>query len=54
MDSRSRNGIVGMFLAAAASLVTLLLELPLVVPILLLLGGCLLGVHVVRNSLHRR
>ncbi|WP_154697870.1 hypothetical protein [Lentzea guizhouensis] len=54
MNPRSRNGIIGMVLAAAASLTTLLLELPLVVPILLFLGAWLLGGYVVWNSLRRR
>ncbi len=54
MDPWSRNGIVGMFLAAAASVTTLLLEWPLVVPILLFLGGWLLGAYVLWNSLRRR
>ncbi|HEX7305513.1 hypothetical protein [Lentzea sp.] len=54
MDPSSRNGTVGMFLAAAATVATLLLDLPLIVPILLFLGGCLLGVYVVRQSLRRR
>ncbi|MEU7481954.1 hypothetical protein AB0A63_38695 [Lentzea sp. NPDC042327] len=54
MDPRSRNGLVGMVLAAAASLTTLLLGWPLVVPILLFAAGWLLGGYVVWNSLRRR
>ena len=54
MDPRIRNGMVAMFLASAAGVATLLLEWPLVVPIVLFLGACLAGAYVVRQSLRRR
>ena len=54
MDPRIRNGMVAMFLVSAAGVATLLLEWPLVVPIVLFLGACLAGVYVVKQSLRHR
>ena len=54
MDPSVRNGMVAMFLLSAAAVPTLLLEWPLIVPILLFLSACLAGAYVVRQSLDRR
>ncbi|GGM87877.1 hypothetical protein GCM10011609_25760 [Lentzea pudingi] len=54
MHPSVRNGLVAMVLINAAGLATLLLEWPLVVPILLFLGACLAGAYVVRQSLRHR
>ncbi|MCX2946727.1 hypothetical protein [Lentzea sp. NEAU-D7] len=54
MDPRVRNGMVAMFLVSAAGVATLLLEWPLIVPIVLFLCACLAGAYVVKQSLRRR
>ncbi|RDI24430.1 hypothetical protein [Lentzea flaviverrucosa] len=54
MDPKVRNGMVAMFLTSAAGVATLLLERPLIVPVILFLGACLAGVYVVKQSLRLR
>ncbi len=54
MNPRIRNGMVAMFLTSAAGVAALLLEWPLVVPIVLFLGACLAGAYVVKKSLRHR
>ncbi|MCR3750362.1 hypothetical protein [Lentzea californiensis] len=54
MDPKIRNGMVAVFLISAAGVATLLLEWPLIMPIVLFLGACLAGAYVVRQSLRHR